>query len=195
MYYSDGVLQPAPAVSTADGLTISGLGISASGNATIVYSAQANEFAPRETGSVITNTVTVSGGLTDEAQATESVAAADGAVLSVLKSVSPVPVVGNGRLTYTVQLVNAGNTAVLSTDTAALTDTFDPILYNLEVSLNGTTLTAAGYSYDDTTGDFSTTPGLITVPAAAFTQDPATGEWTTTPGTATLIVSGTVFSA
>ena len=48
------------------------------------------------------------------------------------------------------------------------------------------------YTYDETTGAFSTVPGVITVPAATYTQDPVTGAYTATPGTATLVVTGTI---
>ena len=48
------------------------------------------------------------------------------------------------------------------------------------------------YSYNETTGQFSTVPGEITVPAATFTQDAVTGVWSITPGTVALTVTGTI---
>ena len=61
------------------------------------------------------------------------------------------------------------------------------------VTLNGTALAqGTGYTYDETTGAFSTVPGVITVPAATYTQDPVTGIYTGTPGLATLTVTGTI---
>ena len=74
-----------------------------------------------------------------------------------------------------------------------MTDTFDPILSNLTVALNGTPWTeGTEYTYDETTGLFATLPGGITVPAATYTQDADTGAWIVTPGVTTLVVTGTV---
>ena len=88
---------------------------------------------------------------------------------------------------------NSGNQAVVATDNAAITDTFDPILTALTVTFNGTAWTeGVQYTYDEATGLFTTNPGQITVPAATYTQDPVTGAYTVTPGIATLIVTGTI---
>ena len=96
-------------------------------------------------------------------------------------------------LTYTFVIQNTGNTAAAAADTLAVTDTFDPILRDLTVTLNGTALTTpAQYTYDAATGRFATVAGVITVPAAAYAQDTATGLYTVTPGTATLTVTGTI---
>ena len=85
------------------------------------------------------------------------------------------------------------NQAITAADAATVTDLFDPILTDLVVTFNGTALAAGtGYTYDETTGAFSTVPGVITVPAATYTQDPATGIYTGTPGLATLTVTGTI---
>ena len=63
----------------------------------------------------------------------------------------------------------------------------------LTVTFNGTLWSEpANYTYNETTGLFTTVPGQITVPAATFTQDPDTGLWVTTPGVAVLTVTGTV---
>ena len=192
-YYVDGVLQPDPNVSSADGLALSGISVPAAGNVTIIYSATVNEYAPLETGSSVTNTVTVSGTDVTEATAEESIAVTNAADLSILKSVTPIPVAENGRLTYTFQLFNSGNTAVLETDNAVITDTFDPVLTDIAVTLNGAALTiGTDYSYDENTGEFSTAEGVIAIPAASYTQDAATGAWSMTPGAATLTVTGTI---
>ena len=59
--------------------------------------------------------------------------------------------------------------------------------------LDGVTLAeGVGYSYNATTGEFSTLDGTVTVPAATYTQDPTTGVITTTPGVTTLTIMGTV---
>lgn len=192
-YYQDGALQPDPAVSTANGLVISGVTAPADGNTLILYSAVVNEFAPLDTNAVIENTVTVTGTDVCDVTATETVEAVETALLSVIKSVTPIPVAENSELTYTFQLQNTGNTEVTAADNAVIADTFAPLLRDISVTLDGAALTAGtDYTYDETTGVFETIPGAIVIPAAAFTQDAATGAWTVTPGSATLVVTGTV---
>ena len=193
-YYINGILQSVPAV-TAEGtnLVISGISVPADGNATIVYEASTNRYAPLETGAEITNTVTLSGGGITPVTAEETVTAESEPELSVTKSVSPVPVAENGTLTYTFVIQNVGNTPATADDLAVITDTFSPVLSNLAVTFNGEAWTEpADYTYDETTGVFSSVAGVITVPAATFTQDPATGVWVTTPGVSTLTITGTV---
>lgn len=194
-YYSDGVLQPAPTVSTADGLAFSNITVPANGSVLLIYEAQVNEFAPPEIGGVIENTVTVTGTGISDVTATESVPATNSAVLAILKSVTPVPVAENGTLTYTFQLQNNGNTAVEAADNAVVGDTFAPILSNISVTLDGAALSSGtDYTYDAVTGVFSTANGVLAIPAATYTQDAVTGAWSTEPGTATLVVTGTVGS-
>lgn len=187
LLYLNGVLQPDPTVTTADGLTFGDIDVPAGGSALIVYRAAVNSYAPLAAGSSIDNTAEVSGASVSAEQAQESIPAAEAAELTLLKSVSPVPVTANGQLTYTMQLTNTGNTAV--TD-AVIGDVFDPLLSGISVALDGAPLSPAGYTYDETTGVFATAAGVITVPSATYAQDPVTGEWTTTPGTATLTVTG-----
>ncbi len=192
-YYINGILQPAPAV-TAEGtnLVINGISVPADSNATIVYEVSTNRYAPLGTGAEITNTVTLSGGITP-VTAEETVAAESEPELSVTKSVSPVPVAENGTLTYTFVIQNTGNTPATADDLAVITDTFSPVLSNLAVTFNGETWTEpADYTYDEITGAFSSVAGVITVPAATFAQDPATGVWVTTPGVSILTITGTV---
>ena len=192
-YYLDGVLQADPAVTATNGLVINGISVPDGGNTVIVYSAKVNEYAPLDTDSAVVNTVTVTGtGVCDVTDA-ETVSAVNTALLSMVKSVTPVPVAENGELTYTFQLQNSGNTAVTDADNAVVSDTFDPILNNISVTVDGTPLTAgADYTYNETTGVFETLPGVLAIPAATFTQDATSGAWTVTPGSATLVVSGTV---
>lgn len=195
-YYQDGVLRPDPAVSTADGLVLSDISVPANGSATLVYSASVNAYAPLETGGSITNTVTVDGDAVSAVTAEESVAVANAPELSLVKSVTPIPVAENGELTYTFQLMNSGNTAVLETENAAVTDTFSPALTNISVTLDGTALTdGVDYTYDEATGVFTTGNGVIAIPAATYVQEAATGEWSMTPGSVTLIVTGKIGSA
>ncbi len=191
-YFTNGVLQAAPTVTAGPPLVITGITIPANGTATLIYEARANEFAPLGTDGTIVNTATVSGGGITPVTATETVTAENAANLSITKAISPVPVVENGRLTYTFTIQNTGNEEVDAADDAVITDTFDPILTDLVVTFNGVTWTeGVNYNYNPTTGLFSTIAGQVTVPAATFTQD-TTGAVVVTPGTSTLVVTGTV---
>ena len=195
-YYLDGVLQPDPAVAMTDGIVLSGISVPANGNTTLIYSATVNAFAPLETGAAITNTVTVESQSVSAVTAEESVAVTNAAELSIVKSVTPIPVPENGELTYTFQLLNAGNTAVLDTENATVTDTFNPVLSGISVMLDGTALTeGVDYTYDEATGEFATANGVIAIPAATFTQDQTTGEWSAAPGSVTLTVTGRISAA
>lgn len=194
LYYINGVLQPAPAVSAQNPLTISGISVPAGGNALIIYDATVNQYAPLDIQSTITNTVTVTGGgLVSDTVATETVTADSAANLTISKALTPSSVAENGQITYTFVIENSGNTQALATDSVVVTDTFDPILSNLAVSFNGTPWTqGTEYTYDQTTGVFTTTAGQITVDAATYTQDQTTGQITATPGVSVLTVTGTV---
>lgn len=192
-YYVNGVQQAAPAVTEGPPLTITGLTVPANGNLTIVYEAAANQFAPLDDTSTITNTVTVQGNGITAITAQETVTAAKAPLLTITKSISPVPVTENGTLTYTFLIQNEGNIAADADLGVVVTDLFDPILSNLTVTFNGTALTeTTDYTYDQTTGEFATVAGRITVPAATFSVLPATGEWAVTPGLSTLVITGTV---
>lgn len=193
-YYVNGVLQAAPAVTAGPPLTITGISVPAGGNATLIYEADTNAFAPLGETDEITNTVTVTGnGIITPLTASETVTTSADPSLTVTKSLSPTAVAENGQLTYTFNIQNIGNAAAVATDDVVLTDTFNPILSDLTVTLNGTLLTeGVDYTYDETTGAFATVPGRITVPAGTFTQDPTTGAWSITPGLSTLVVTGTV---
>lgn len=191
--YRDGVLQDDPFVDTADGLRFIGVSVAAGGSVLIIYAASVNAFAPLESGSVITNTVAVSGEVIREVTAQETVTVGSAARLSVIKSISPIPVAENERLTYTFRLINSGNTAVETTDNAVITDVFDPILTDIVVTFEGVVLTEGiDYTYNEAIGLFETAQGVIAIPAATYAQDPVTGEQTTTPGAATLTVTGNV---
>jgi uncharacterized repeat protein (TIGR01451 family) len=193
-YYVNGILQPAPTVeATEAALVISGLNIPAGGNAIIVYEAEANQFAPLDVEGTITNTATISGiGLSSTITATETVFTEDVPELTITKSVSPVPVSENGILTYTFIIQNSGNTAADVSSNIVITDIFNPILSNLTVTLDGVTLPATSYTYNETTGEFATIAGSITVPAATYTQSATEGFYIINPGVTTLTISGTV---
>ena len=192
--FVNGVPQAAPAVTAGPPLVVSGLTIPAGGDLVLVYQATANEFADPAAGGTIVNTVTVTGdGISTPITATETVTVATAPNLTISKSISPSQVVDNDRVTYSFVIQNTGNEAVLATDNAAITDTFDPILTNLVVTYNGETWTeGVQYTYDETTGLFTTLPGALPVPAATYTQDPVTSAYTLTPGIATLTVTGTI---
>ena len=192
--FIDGVLQPTPTVNAGPPLVISGITIPGNGDAVLIYQARANEYANPTAAGVIENTVTVTGtGISAPVTATESVTATATPILSITKSITPVQVVDNDRVTYTFVIQNTGNAAVLATDNATVTDTFDPILTDLSVFLNGNAWAeGVQYSYDESTGLFETNPGQLPVPAATFAQDPVTGAYGVTPGIAVLTVAGTI---
>lgn len=192
-YYVNGVVQTAPAVTAGPPLAITGINIPAGGNATIIYEAEVNQYAPLATNATITNTAIISGGGVTPITVTETVTSENEPILIITKSVSPVPVTENGTLTYTFLIQNIGNTAADAATNVVVTDTFDPILTNLTATFNGTAWTAGtNYTYDETTGAFASVAGQITVPAATYAQDPTTGAWIVNPGVSTLVITGTV---
>lgn len=192
-YFTNGVLQATPAVTAGPPLVISGLTVPANGTATILYEARTNEYTPLGTDGTVVNEVTATGTGITPVTANETVTAETSANLSITKAVSPVPVTENSRLTYTFTIQNTGNEAVDTTGSAVITDTFNPILTDLAVTFNGSAWTeGTNYTYNESTGLFTTTAGQVTVPAATFTQDKTTGVWSVTPGTSTLVITGTV---
>lgn len=193
-YFVNGDPTAAPTVTAGPPLTVSGITVPAGGNATIIYSARVNEFAPLGTDGVITNTATVTGGgVSADITAQATVPAATGVSLTITKSLNPTTVADNGQLTYTFVIQNTGSEPATVEDNLTVTDTFDPIIDITSVSFNGTAWAeGTNYTYDETTGVFATVPGQITVPAATYTQDPTTGAFVINPGTATLTVTGTV---
>lgn len=192
--FANGIPQAAPTVVAGPPLVLSGIAVPAGGDVVIVYQAQANAYANPAVGGSINNTVTVTGdGLSTPITATETVVANAEPLLSISKSITPAQVVDNDRVTYTFVIQNSGNEAVVATDNATITDTFNPILTALTVTFNGAAWTqGVQYNYDETTGLFATVPGQILVPAATYAQDPVTGAYTATPGIATLVVTGTI---
>ena len=192
--FVEGVPQGAPSVTAGPPLVFSGITVPAAGNTVLVYKATVNNFADPNADGTIVNTVTATGsGLSTPVTATETITTVAAPNLTISKSICPTQVTDNDRVTYTFVIQNSGNTPVVATDNAAISDTFDPILTDLTVTFNGTAWTqGVQYNYDQATGLFTTVPGQITVPAATYTQDPVTGEFTVTPGSAILVVTGTI---
>ena len=177
--FVNGVLQATPVVTAGPPLVISPISVPGNSDAVLVYQARANTFANPAVGGTIDNTVTITGdGLSAPVIAVETVVANAAPELTISKSITPSQVVDNDRVTYTFVIQNSGNQAVVATDNAAITDTFDPILTALTVTFEGTAWTqGVQYNYDETTGLFATVPGQILVPAATYTQNPITGEY------------------
>ena len=192
--FINGVPQAAPTVDPGPPLVFSGITVPAGGDAVLVYQAVANGFAsPLEGGSIVNTVTATAAGITTEATASETVPVETAPQLTVSKSITPAQVVDNEQVTYTFIIENTGNRAVLATDNAAVSDTFDPVLTGLTVTFEGTVWTeGTQYNYDPATGILTTVPGQILVPAATYTQDPVTGAYTVSPGIATLTVTGPI---
>ncbi len=191
--FVNGVPQAAPAVTAGPPLVVTGLTVPAGGDTVLVYQAAANAFADPTAGGTIVNTATINGnGLTAAVTAAETVAGREAANLTITKTITPNQVVDNDRITYTFLIQNNGNAPVTVADNAVITDTFNPVLTDLVVTLDGVTLTeGTQYTYTQTNGLFQTVAGQITVPAGTYTRN-AAGEYTVTPGIATLVVTGTI---
>ena len=192
-YFVNGVLQPTPTITAVTALTVTDLSIPASGDAQLIYQTTVNEFAPPTADGVVTNNVSINGAGITPVTTQETITAAEGARLSIAKSLSPAIVPENGQLTYTFIIRNSGNAPATVADNVAISDSFSPALEGITVIYDGNVWSSpANYAYDEATGAFSTVPGQITVPAATYTRDPATGAWIVEPGSVTLTVSGTI---
>ena len=193
-YYVNGVLQPAPVPTSVSPLTVTGIRVPAGGNTVIAYEAEVNSFAPQGTGETILNTATVTGaGVNTPVTASTTAVSADTPVLTINKGVSPATVTENGQLTYTFTIENSGSTEAGEGANVVISDTFNPILNPITVTLDGVPLTAGtDYTYDTATGAFATTAGRVTVPVAAYSRNAVTGTLDTAPGSTVLVVSGTV---
>ena len=124
-YYANGILQATPAVTAGPPLTITGITVPAGGNVTLTYEAEVNSYAPLAAEASITNTATIAGAGVTPVTVNETVNAASGPLLTITKSVSPVPVTENGTLTYTFLIQNLGNTAADAATGVVITDTFN----------------------------------------------------------------------
>lgn len=189
VYLVNGSVEPAPDVEVGQPLVISE--VPAQANVVLIYETLVTAYAPLGADAEITNTVTVTGPCISAAlTASATVPMEMDPLLSITKSLDPEVVSGCDQLTYTFTVQNSGSQA--GEDAAiVVSDTFDPILTDIAVTLNGEELPTSDYSYDEITGVFATNSGRITVPAAAFTQN-EDGTWTTEPGIAVLRVTGTI---
>lgn len=194
LYYVNGVLQDTPTITEGPPLSITGINIPSGATAIIVYKVKANEYAPLNVEDSIDNTVTVTGdGIVTPVTATETVYPQSEPILSITKALTPIVVEENSRITYTFTIENKGNVAIVAADNVILTDKFDPILSDIEVTYNGTPWTEGNeYEYNTTTGEFETKAGAITVPSATTTRDDTTGAVSITPGVSTITVTGTI---
>ena len=192
-YYIDGALHPSVAVNVGTEIVFSGINVNALGNTILAYEVTANQFAPLDTDGEITNTATLSGAGITPVEASETISASIAPIISITKSISPVPVSAGGVVSYTFVIENTGNTELTVADNAVITDLFDPILSNISVIFNGTPWAeGTNYTYDEATGAFATVGGQIVVGAAQYAQDPTTGVWVLTPATSTLVVTGNI---
>lgn len=164
------------------------------GNAQIIYLARVNGFADGESGSAITNTATADNdcecSCDEPISDSHTLTAEDFADLRIVKSVCPNPVVCGGELRYVIDLYNYGN--IPATD-VILTDTFEPALSDLSLTVNGEAIPETDYSY---VGGRLTLPSdegsEITVPAAAFARNTVTGAIEIIPGHIQITVTGII---
>ncbi len=196
-FFVNGAEQPVPAVTPGAPLVISGVSVPAGGNALLVYEAAVTDFASPAEDGTITNTISATGaGLTAPVTASATVSAENGPELTITKALSPETVGADRQVTYTFTIQNEGNAATAAEDDVTVSDTFDPLLTNLTVTLDGVPLAQDGnYTYDEGTGAFATVPGAISVPAATYTQDATTGVYTAEPGETVVTVTGTIQTA
>lgn len=192
-YYINGILQPAPAVTTASGLNISGISVPAGGNALIIYETEVTAFAPPDAQGTVTNTATITGvGIPEPVLASATITTIDAPNLSITKAISPTSVVENGEITYTLTIQNSGNTPAVATDNLVVTDVFDPILDISSVTLNGIELVqGVDYTYNEASGEFATLVGAITLDEATYTILP-NGSYSIIPSQATLVIVGNI---
>ena len=191
--FVNGIEGTAPVSLAGPPLSFTGIDIPANSNVQIYYEASVNSFAALAEGSTINNTATLNIGGVTAATASATVTSESDADLTIAKAVCPAVVVNDGQLTYTFVIQNSGNIATIATDDVIVSDIFDPILSNITVIFNGTEwVEGTNYTYNETSGEFTTLPGQITVPAATYTQNPDTGVITITPGVAVISISGTV---
>lgn len=182
-----------PTVS-ASGLIFNIESIPASSNVQIIYIARVNSFASGESGAYITNSATADGDCNCLCEETESdsntIFADEYADLRITKSVCPNPVICGGEISYVIDLYNYGN---LPASNVTLSDTFEPALADISVSVDGVILPESDYSYENGVLTLPANDGkLLAVPAAEFIRNILTGEIEIIPGHLQVVIVGRI---
>lgn len=175
-----------------DGARFSILSLPAGANALVLYKARVNSFAPLATGSTITvNAVATAPGISEGVLCSLTLTVADYADVSILKAMSPNPVVEGGALTCQFTIYNYGNSPA---EGLVLSDQFSPAPLTISVAADGAPINNACFRYNE--GHFiypQACSGMApSVPAASFTQDPETGFVAVNPGMMLLTVTGII---
>ena len=190
--YIDGVFSSEiPGTETLASVTFRIPSLAPGSNALVVYHATVNEYAPLTPDATVTNTVNVTApSVTAPISDANTITVENYAEIVILKEMSPDPVSDGDLLTYTFTISNTGN--IPATD-VILTDAFNPAPENITVTVNGQTVAATDYTYENGLLTLPTGNNYeMTVPAATVTQDPVTGINTVTPGTLLITVTGTI---
>ena len=139
--FINGVLQEAPAVTAGPPLVISSITLPANSNMLLIYEANVNSFAPLGEDDNIVNTATITGGcIPTPLTVSETITPVAEPMLTITKSINPVPVAENGVVTYTFVIRNSGNAPADVAANVTLRDTFLPVLSDLTVLLDGVEL-------------------------------------------------------
>jgi len=192
--YINGSLQtPAPPVITGSPVVFGPITLPANSNALLVYETRINLYASPQPDSTITNNATITAdGLVNPVPVSETITAVEDTRLTIAKAMCPATVTDNAQMTYTFVIQNTGSAPADEAFAVSVTDTLDPKLTGLVVTYNGTTWTeGTQYTYNESTGAFATSPGIITVEAAGYRQN-TDGVWTVQPGVSVLTLTGTV---